>query len=509
MSPITHLMASWIVAAKTTDNLRDRRLVTLAGVAPDLDGLSILLDYARGAWTSGKYYYYPYYHHYVTHGLLAAVICSGLMAALAQRRWRVFWLAFLTFHLHLLCDLVGSRGPDKGDIWPILYFGPLSQHPMWMWKYQWRLDGWQNQVIFVALFAWSLCIAVKKGDSFVGVFNQRCDRVFVGVLQKWRERLGPLVLSWLSKDSTVLISMAAVLTLPFILTLMTIVQPRPKIEDFRPEPTPYGYTWSLSLFIVPVVVIACWLWRRWESRVQNRAFWITTLIVAGSGIMLDVFFGLSFFTFPNRGAVLGACFYGYSFTEGWKQTIPIEEIGFYVFGIMAVLLVYVWGDEFWFRAYNADDAPRRSVRRRDLLSFHPASAWFGIVVFILGLLYKKFGHHSAHEGFPGYFLFLTLVALTPSVLFFPVASPFINWRAFSLGFLFILLVSLFWEGAIAVPYQWWDFNHNQMLGMFINGFSGLPVEEPLLWLGVTWATVIIYEVVSTLLVMDGSSPVAE
>ena len=59
MSPLTHLVASWIVAAKTTDNLRDRRLVTLAGVAPDLDGLGLLIDYANGAFTSGHYHYYP------------------------------------------------------------------------------------------------------------------------------------------------------------------------------------------------------------------------------------------------------------------------------------------------------------------------------------------------------------------------------------------------------------------------------------------------------------------
>jgi hypothetical protein len=293
--------------------------------------------------------------------------------------------------------------------------------------------------------------------------------------------------------------------MPFILTLLTIIEPRPKIQDFKANPTPYGYTCSLSLFIVPVVVLACWLARRWENRIQNRAFWITTLIVSGSGILLDMFFGLSFFTFPNRSAVLGRYFYGYSFAEGWQKTIPIEEIGFYVFGILAVLLVYVWGDEFWFRAYNVDDAPRQSTRLRDVLSFHPASAWFGIVVFLLGLFYKKFCPHSDHEGFPGYFLFLTLVALTPSVLFFPVASPFINWRAFRLGLLFILLVSLFWEATIAVPYQWWGFQDKQMLGMFINGFCGLPVEEPLLWLGVTWATVIIYEMISTLLFMDWSA----
>jgi hypothetical protein len=152
-----------------------------------------------------------------------------------------------------------------------------------------------------------------------------------------------------------------------------------------------------------------------------------------------------------------------------------------------------------------DDAPRRNTRLRDVFSFHPASAWFGIIVFLLGLLYKKFGPQSDHEGFPGYFLFLTLVALTPSILFFPVASPFINWRAFSLGFLFILLVSLFWEATIAVPYQWWGFQPRRMLGVFINGFSGLPLEEPLLWMGITWATVIIYEMISTVLFMVGAS----
>ncbi len=38
MSPETHLLASWIIAAKATDNPRDCRLVTLAGILPDADG---------------------------------------------------------------------------------------------------------------------------------------------------------------------------------------------------------------------------------------------------------------------------------------------------------------------------------------------------------------------------------------------------------------------------------------------------------------------------------------
>lgn len=302
----------------------------------------------------------------------------------------------------------------------------------------------------------------------------------------------------LSKELLILAGMILVLAVPFALTLHTIVKPRP-LCDPQDNPTPYGYTWSLSLFLVPVLALASWLHRRPESRIQKEAFWLTTSIVAGSGICLDTFFGLTFFTFDNKSAVLGKYAYGYCFGEGWAKGIPIEEFGFYILGALAVLLVYIWGDEFWFGAYNADDTRRRTKRLRDAISFHPASAFWGLLVFVVGYALKKLCPAFQHDGFPGYFLFLTFVAFTPSVLFFPIASPFINWRAFSLGLMFILLVSLFWEATIAAPYQWWRFNPKQMLGLPINGFCGLPVEEPLLWLGVTWATVIIYEMLYTVM----------
>ena len=310
-------------------------------------------------------------------------------------------------------------------------------------------------------------------------------------------------------DFKVVVGMMLALTLPFVLTLNTISKPRALI-DFTSNPTPYGYTCSLSLFIVPVIVLALWLALRRENRRQNQAFWITTLIVSSSGILLDTFFGATFFSFPNTGAVLAGHFPGhfyfneYSFANGWHNPIPDEEIGFYIFGILAVLLVYVWGDEFWFGAYNVDDARRRQTRSSDVISFHHPSAILGVGIFLLGWFCKKYVPGFDHQGFPGYFLFLTVVAMAPSIVFFPVARPYINWRAFSLGLFFILLISLFWEATIAVPYQWWNFSSDQMLGLNINGFSGLPIEEPILWMGVTWATIIIYELVSTLLHMDWS-----
>ncbi len=188
MSPITHFLASWIIAAKTTDNPRDCRLVTLAGLAPDLDGLGLAVDMVNNALNhTSSFYYYQQYHHSLLHGVAGATAISLLLAVMARQHWRVFVFAFLAFHLHLLCDLLGSRGPEAGDLWPIFYFGPFSNHPMWLWRGQWKLDGWQNQTISVALLAWSFRTAVARGESFVGVFNRRLDGVFVGTLRKWRD----------------------------------------------------------------------------------------------------------------------------------------------------------------------------------------------------------------------------------------------------------------------------------------------------------------------------------
>jgi inner membrane protein len=186
VSTITHLLASWIVAAKTTDNPRDCRLVTLAGILPDADGLGLLIDLPNRFFFHKEAFFYPQYHHWLLHGVLGGVFTAVLLTCFARQHLRVALLAFAVFHLHLLCDLVGSRGPAPNDLWPIFYFGPFSTRPMWMWHGQWRLDGWQNRFITIALFLWALWLAARRDDSVVGVFNRRADAAFVGVLRKWR-----------------------------------------------------------------------------------------------------------------------------------------------------------------------------------------------------------------------------------------------------------------------------------------------------------------------------------
>jgi hypothetical protein len=184
MSPETHLLGSWLIAAKTTNNLRDCRLVTLAGFVPDLDGLGLMVDAI-----SGRTMLYHQYHHMLFHGAFGALLVAGCFALLARDKGRVFLWCLLVFHLHILCDLVGSRGPAPEDLWPIHYFGPFNREPVWLWTGQWALDAWPNRVIGVAVLALALWLPLKLGHSVVGVFNRKADDRFIAVLRKWRHEI--------------------------------------------------------------------------------------------------------------------------------------------------------------------------------------------------------------------------------------------------------------------------------------------------------------------------------
>ena len=96
------------------------------------------------------------------------------------------------------------------------------------------------------------------------------------------------------------------------------------------------------------------------------------------------------------------------------------------------------------------------------------------------------------------------VSTIPSVGFFSTARPFINWRAFSLTLFMILLISLFWEATLAVPYGWWGYQPGEMVGLFIGAWAGLPIEAVLVWISVTYATTIVYEVLKIALARKGT-----
>jgi hypothetical protein len=276
------------------------------------------------------------------------------------------------------------------------------------------------------------------------------------------------------------------IALPAALTLHT-VRVAPTIPDMVANSSPYGYSVSLLLFIVPIAVIAVWMVPSEGLRISKKSFTRTIGLLFPIGVVLDFFFAKSFLRFPNPGATLGIP------APALGGSVPIEEYLFYFTGFVAILLLYIWFDEYWLAAYSVPVNAQQRTDFNRLLRFHPQSVIWGIVLIVAAILFRRF--FITTPGFPGYFTFLIIGALGPSALLLPSALPVINWRALSLTLLLILLMSLLWEATLGVPYGWWGYRDAQMVGIYITAWSRLPIEAVLVWIAVTYATAIVYEVV--------------
>lgn len=299
-----------------------------------------------------------------------------------------------------------------------------------------------------------------------------------------------------SREQLALLGMIGILVLSGWLATRSIhIEQRPL--NPATNPSPYGYTWSLALFAVPMAVLGTWVLRFHPVPSARKAFLLTIAILVPLGFGLDIFFGLTFFKFPNPEATLGINLPGYRYGQGWAMAIPFEEFVFYASGFVTILLVYIWSEAVMFPEFTLEESyrvPRVFGRLRN--SF---LTWMivGAMLFGLSLLIRNTGDRADAGGFPGYFLFLVVGSVIPSGACSPVAFPVINWRAMTVTYLFILLISMFWEASLGVPYQWWDYQPSQMMGIHFKPFCNLPLEAVLVWTFATWTTVIIYETLLT------------
>jgi inner membrane protein len=127
MSPVIHGLVAWILAILLIKDVRDRRLVVIAGVIPDIDAIFLLLN---------EDLFYEF-HHTIGHSFVFGIPLALLFAAVSRDttannhhikqyqsfpsrfRARVFLACLGTFSLHLLADYYGSN-------WPVPLFWPFS-----------------------------------------------------------------------------------------------------------------------------------------------------------------------------------------------------------------------------------------------------------------------------------------------------------------------------------------------------------------------------------------------
>lgn len=181
MNPATHFLTGWVVANTGGFERRERAAITIAGIIPDVDGVGVVAELATRN-SEKPLLWWSDYHHVLGHNLAFAVCCAAAGLALSIKRWRTALFVFLSFHLHLLGDLVGARGPD-GDQWPIPYLWPFSEAWQLAWDGQWALNAWPNFLITGALLVLTFYWAWKRGYSPLELVSRKADNAFVGALR--------------------------------------------------------------------------------------------------------------------------------------------------------------------------------------------------------------------------------------------------------------------------------------------------------------------------------------
>jgi len=181
MSPVTHFFSGWVLANCAKLGRKDRVLVTLACVIPDIDGLGIIPEILTRN-SAHPLLWFSLYHHSL-HNLAFALVVAALAFAIATRRWTTGLLALLSFHLHLFEDVLGSRGPD-GDQWPIPYLAPFSSAIQLTWSGQWSLNAWPNVALTIILLLMTFWLAWRRGFSPLEMISAKADAAFVGALRR-------------------------------------------------------------------------------------------------------------------------------------------------------------------------------------------------------------------------------------------------------------------------------------------------------------------------------------
>ncbi len=217
MQAPSHLIISWFVGeACGLRTARDRRIVALAGFAPDIESLAYIgaIVYFGFDRDLAFEHVWQVVHHRYTHGL-GFVVLTGIVAFLIATRFSVFktrtgnhvvagqskragkvaLLCMLVSVIHVFCDVIAG-----GPTWPVYPAWPLSDFA-WAVDWSWTLADWPNSAILFACLAGTMLYARLAGYSPMESLNYGFDRWFVRIIRHGSDR--PTEMSPGSESGTV------------------------------------------------------------------------------------------------------------------------------------------------------------------------------------------------------------------------------------------------------------------------------------------------------------------
>jgi hypothetical protein len=261
---------------------------------------------------------------------------------------------------------------------------------------------------------------------------------------------------------------------------------------------------------LPWVFLLIWYYKTKDdylTKIGKALFW-NAVFIGGVWIVLDVFLANLLFQFPHADAHYLPPFYGYVWDgqcatiwtllnpECYKPpSIPLEEALFYLGSAALLRLLYMWAAEDMFKEYSLprDEYVREAHAALPVVQWNKRLIITAFVILAVGVLIKKFGWHDNHDGFPYYLLAELVIVFVPLCALYNKVHKFTNPRAFLFVMVLQVLVSIVWEATLALPYGYWNYRPQSMVGLVAVPWSNLALEACFLWVSVAWGVMFMYE----------------
>jgi len=172
VNPVYHLQFGWLVGNLGEHDRRERRLLMLAAVSADLDGIFI--------WSRQLF---ERMHHTFGHNIFYGLAIGAIMAVFAKsgRRGRIFILSYLMALSGPIIDLVTSPA------WPVPLFWPFSRKGYYLTEmlnisaqaapaWNFALEKVVQITLMVVLLGCTVCIYVKFRRTFLELISANLDR---------------------------------------------------------------------------------------------------------------------------------------------------------------------------------------------------------------------------------------------------------------------------------------------------------------------------------------------
>jgi hypothetical protein len=264
------------------------------------------------------------------------------------------------------------------------------------------------------------------------------------------------------------------------------------------------YFTSLAFWGIPIL----YLWPVFSTLTadgtgrRRRAMRYAAGTIVLLGIVLDFLLGFLTLRFPGCSEPAGSSPYLWCL-PAVRGSIPIEELLFYALGPVVMVLVYACCDERWLSAYN----PHDDLLDLKLIQPSPRLAMVAVIAAVMALVLWR-----VNGTFPTYFVFIAAGAVLPAMFLYRAIGHLINWPAFAVTTLYVIVTSLIWEVTLAIPREWWGYEPSGMMGVTIAAWSRgdaiFPVEAAAVWLFGPFSSVLIYEFAKALTHHPGSTRTA-